>query len=411
MNSDSCRACLTSGGDLFPIFIEDDNYFSAETSILNMFTSCTGLDININDLYPQYICYTCLEQLYSSYDFWQRCHNSYEKLKQVHHEDTVVVKEEKLDIIEVPVNEDYEEPYEEKPVVQPSPSNSSIYLIVTPCKPPSSKESQSKTDCDLKSNISADKSENKAININTESSANVRPNGVTKTNILNPKTTFGCTRCKIDFNTKDEYLEHSKKHGKILCQICGYMSPTSSMFRRHLNRHSNVRPYQCDLCEKNYKLSVELKRHKQIHKKEELFPCKQCDKKFIGTSALYYHQKKVHCEIDPHVCEVCNRGFKFRNSLTFHMMQHTGERPFPCTICPMAFTTTSGLRNHIYTHTGEKKFACTVCEKRFSRLYALKNHIVSHTGERNHSCDICGQKFAFRSGLVRHLNRHKNKKL
>jgi len=67
----------------------------------------------------------------------------------------------------------------------------------------------------------------------------------------------------------------------------------------------------------------------------------------------------------PHICTVCNKGFKVNAALKFHMTIHTGEKPFECTYCDKKFRTRIVLVKHLRTHTGEKPFGpCEVFNKK-----------------------------------------------
>uniref|UniRef100_A0A3Q3E9B0 C2H2-type domain-containing protein n=1 Tax=Labrus bergylta TaxID=56723 RepID=A0A3Q3E9B0_9LABR len=59
-------------------------------------------------------------------------------------------------------------------------------------------------------------------------------------------------------------------------------------------------------------------------------------------------------------------------SLTRHMAQHRGEKPYSCHECDRRFSQKTHLTKHMLRH-GEKPFSCSVCDQRFSQVKLLKN--------------------------------------
>ena len=76
--------------------------------------------------------------------------------------------------------------------------------------------------------------------------------------------------------------------------------------------------------------------------------CQICGKMILD---LTLHMK-VHSDIKPFKCEICDKEFKRKNELTAHQKYHTGAKPFKCKLCSKGFGSSSNLAMHMRTHTG-----------------------------------------------------------
>ncbi|XP_047569706.1 zinc finger protein 75A isoform X3 [Lutra lutra] len=125
----------------------------------------------------------------------------------------------------------------------------------------------------------------------------------------------------------------------------------------------------------------ELQRLMDLHKKaravEKPFTCQECRKNFRLTSDLTKH-KKIHTEVKPYKCQHCGKSFRGKSDLNKHITIHQGIKPYKCSWCGKSFSQNSNLRTHQRTHTGEKPFMCYVCGKKFSQNSHLSKHRRTH---------------------------------
>lgn len=71
---------------------------------------------------------------------------------------------------------------------------------------------------------------------------------------------------------------------------------------------------------------------------------------------------KSHNEAKPYECEICQRGFKMQSNLERHKILHTGEMRFCCSYCGKTFTQNDNLQLHVRTyHTNERPYLCNEC--------------------------------------------------
>lgn len=156
--------------------------------------------------------------------------------------------------------------------------------------------------------------------------------------------------------------------------------------------------------------SIDHEHYMHIKKNEALDPpeyaCTICNRQFKNRLNIRYH---IACadKSAGHACKECDRIFKSSSHLTYHMRTaHGGEKPYKCRFCEKAFAQSVKLKRHERTHTGERPFKCVTCEHTFTTKYNLKEHENIHKAEKPYICARCGSGFADRNNLRRHELTH-----
>merc|ERR1711990_1334240 len=84
----------------------------------------------------------------------------------------------------------------------------------------------------------------------------------------------------------------------------------------------------------------------------------------------------------------CEKGFKWKCSLTEHLKIHSGERPYICSVCNKSFSHNGNRNTHMKTHKtcAESKSHCdeaidlpTISPSYKSHPSAAVNHRVNDT--------------------------------
>ncbi|XP_068236480.1 putative zinc finger protein 66 [Palaemon carinicauda] len=115
--------------------------------------------------------------------------------------------------------------------------------------------------------------------------------------------------------------------------------------------------------------------------------------------------KKTRNNTLPYVCHVVNCGEKFLNSqgLDTHLKLHLGVKPFMCNFCGKVCKTESKLKTHLASHANDDvKHVCDICERRFSSRSSLSKHKKMIHKPKPHICPECQCGFEERKYMAIH---------
>ncbi|XP_049784323.1 zinc finger protein 250-like isoform X1 [Schistocerca cancellata] len=232
-----------------------------------------------------------------------------------------------------------------------------------------------------------------------------------------------CQLCGKRFNRRGNMLVHLRRHqtaNNFTCKICMETFDTFGEMLSHRKTHSKeeieraailrtttgqASEIKCEICGKVLSTKISLRYHMMTHSGEKPYECDFCHKKFTMKTTLAYH-RRTHTGEKPYQCRFCDDAFQSKQGLVIHERLHTGEKPFPCEHCPMAFRSRVNLNQHLVVHSEERPFTCPYCNRGFRRRDTLDVHVRTHTGERPYGCQVCGRRFKQKGDCNKHQKSH-----
>ncbi|XP_068624436.1 zinc finger protein 62-like [Battus philenor] len=194
-----------------------------------------------------------------------------------------------------------------------------------------------------------------------------------------------CKTCDRGFKDNKKLLIHKRNHKKNICPLCSKMFISQSRFESHFQRHAlkfklhkNYDVQTCSFCEKEASNENELSLHvNKSHLQIKPYNCDMCDKKFYTEYNLSSH-KTVHSFYSKENCEFCDKVLNSRRDLVVHVRKHIGSKPHHCHVCRQSFYSEISQSNHMRkVHGG--RFCCRLCKSMFNRKVDLKAHVnVAH---------------------------------
>ncbi|KAJ8708157.1 hypothetical protein PYW08_010523 [Mythimna loreyi] len=221
-----------------------------------------------------------------------------------------------------------------------------------------------------------------------------------------------CKKCDMKFKSKVILRNHFKiSHKNInaanICDICGKVFTKNSSLRVHLRSH---KVKQCPHCFKVLKshshFNLHLKNHNILTKRKRVNKyhcCGNCDYRSLNKNTLEAHINKVHLNIRPFVCEICQKGFYKKSNLTQHFLTHEKIKDKTCEICGNTFVNEKTLAEHLRLHSGQKPFKCDKCNAEFVTSGRRLEHMKRKHMEKIECCVVCYKKFSLKKDLNSHL--------
>ncbi|KAF9989440.1 hypothetical protein BGZ79_004984, partial [Entomortierella chlamydospora] len=92
---------------------------------------------------------------------------------------------------------------------------------------------------------------------------------------------------------------------------------------------SELRPFQCEFCQKDFRRQYNLNAHLKTHLEERIHACNECPKTFLRPYDLSRHQR-IHTLDKPYKCRICSQIFIRNDAIWRHYRKaHKGHPEVP----------------------------------------------------------------------------------
>ena len=218
---------------------------------------------------------------------------------------------------------------------------------------------------------------------------------------------YKCDTCTKVFCLQAMLRMHKKHHkreqNQYVCEFCGNISCNINRWRAHKRRHTGE-AFQCDVCDKKFLQKETLTAHRAVHTGVKPFVCETCGKAYYLQASLASHIERHHSsKTRDHPCHVCDKSFFTSHDLATHALSHQNVRKFACEICGKTFKVKGQLTSHYIVHKQDKPYKCDLCDYAATIPLLLRRHLEGHRTDKSHHCQHCEMRFKRRSGLLRHV--------
>lgn len=228
---------------------------------------------------------------------------------------------------------------------------------------------------------------------------------------------YFCRDCGEIFHSIKKLQWHKEIHDPKpkQCMYCSERYVHSTSLTRHI-RHAHDSTYlpkpttslnsQCPVC-KITCIKTSLAQHMKLHTGDRPFQCNVCSKDFSTNWNLQMH-KWTHASRNtkPFKCNQCKCAFYILSSYQAHMRSHRNIRPYTCNYCGRQFIRKYNCVRHVKEHETKKSYCCAVCNRTFHRSYYLTEHMRTHTGVKPYTCHICSKTSTTKSNHNKHVRTH-----
>lgn len=126
-------------------------------------------------------------------------------------------------------------------------------------------------------------------------------------------------------------------------------------------------------------------------RRKERMKCPKCEFESCNQRRYNSHVNSAHVIEHVYHCSVCKYSCKWNREYYRHMKGHFTGPPFKCDEngCTYSVDRIQTLLYHRMKHTDERPFRCSICDQAFRTKCNLKSHRKSHTGIQTRLFSLC----------------------
>lgn len=217
---------------------------------------------------------------------------------------------------------------------------------------------------------------------------------------INTNNSSYCSICKKKFSHRGAFSNHMKSHTINLRYECQHCDRIFSAKKKLISHEKDIHRLQINIKNANNinlnEVNIEVNEDEQqienrnkylnatdtnlIEKNHIWFVCDVCNKKFPTPYLLIIH-RKLHSDIEPYVCKICDKSYIVRYEWNRHLKNHYLKNK-------IQITKTDQITNHtkLKTNSTQQKncFKCEYCKKEFNLIYNWKKHFSLSKECRRH---------------------------
>jgi Zinc finger, C2H2 type len=185
-----------------------------------------------------------------------------------------------------------------------------------------------------------------------------------------------CPHCLKSFEQQKAIYQHLQTHeSKRKCQICSkYIS--KRFIATHLKNHNKLNLYNCDHCSAEFVAKGNLARHIWIHRSDKRYNCSKCNQGFNQIQGFKIHLLSHSTNPRPFQCDLCPKNYTRKEKIREHMLRkHSRDLFLRCVKCSFTTNLRALLTEHAATHP-IKLFPDQTCEKKFETKQKAQSHEV-----------------------------------
>jgi len=136
---------------------------------------------------------------------------------------------------------------------------------------------------------------------------------------------FACSQCPRRFIIRGQLVEHERIHSgekPFACEHCAKRFAQSSQLRQHVSVHSEVGTHVCPTCGEAFTRPWRLQSHRRAAHADDTgsrkrYRCEECGREYSLRQSWIYH-RLTHSSDRPFQCDVCSKQFRVAGQLRQH---------------------------------------------------------------------------------------------